>query len=154
EADAPFRVVADHARAATMLIADGAQPSNEGRGYVLRRIIRRAVRYGRRLNIMDPFLCLLGPGVVDMFRGVFFDEASARAAAKRVAEVLKPEEERFIRTLSEGADRVGEAISKLRRVGQPLLDGATVFRFYDTYGIPLDVIEDMARDEGVSVDVR
>ena len=154
EADAPFRVVADHARAATMLIADGAQPSNEGRGYVLRRIIRRAVRYGRRLGIMEPFLCRLGPGVVDIFRGVFFDDASAPAAARRVAEVLRPEEERFIRTLSEGADRVGEAISKLRRVGQPLLDGATVFRFYDTYGIPLDVIEDMARDEGVSVDVR
>jgi alanyl-tRNA synthetase len=154
EADAPFRVVADHARAATMLIADGAQPSNEGRGYVLRRIIRRAVRYGRRLGITEPFLCRLGPGVVDMFRGVFFDDASASAASQRVAEVLKPEEERFIRTLSEGADRVGEAISKLRRVGQPLLDGATVFRFYDTYGIPLDVIEDMARDEGVSVDVR
>ena len=154
EADAPFRVVADHARAATMLIADGAQPSNEGRGYVLRRIIRRAVRYGRRLGVMEPFLCRLGPGVVDMFRGVFFDDASAPAAARRVAEVLRPEEERFLRTLSEGADRVGEVISKLRRVGQPLLDGATVFRFYDTYGIPLDVIEDMARDEGVSVDVR
>jgi alanyl-tRNA synthetase len=154
EADAPFRVVADHVRAAAMLIADGAQPSNEGRGYVLRRIIRRAVRYGRRLGVLDPFLCRLGPGVVEMFRGVFFDAASAPAAARRVAEVLKPEEERFIRTLSEGADRVGEAISKLRRVGQPLLDGATVFRFYDTYGIPLDVIEDMARDEGVAVDVR
>jgi alanyl-tRNA synthetase len=154
ETDAPFRVVADHVRAAAMLIADGAQPSNEGRGYVLRRIIRRGVRYGRRLGILDPFLFRLGPAVVEMFRGVFFDEAGVPAASRRVAEILKPEEERFIRTLSEGADRVGEAISKLRRIGQPFLDGATVFRFYDTYGIPLDVIEDMARDEGVAVDVR
>ncbi len=152
--DAPFRVVADHARAAAMLIADGAQPSNEGRGYVLRRIIRRAVRYGRRLQIQDPFLFRLGPFVVEMFDGVYFQSADVPAAAKRVAEVLKPEEERFIKTLSDGADRVGEAISRLRRVGQPLLDGETVFRFYDTYGIPLDVIEEIANDEGVTVDVR
>jgi alanyl-tRNA synthetase len=151
--DAPFRVIADHVRAATMLIADGALPSNEGRGYVLRRILRRAMRYGRRLGLNEPFLYKLVPTVVEGFAGVYFEPGKAAAAVEEsVAGVLAPEEERFGRTLSEGADRVGEAIERLRREGATALSGETVFRFYDTYGIPLDVIEEIAGDEGVAVD--
>ena len=150
--DAPFRVIADHVRAATMLIADGALPSNEGRGYVLRRILRRAMRYGRRLGLEKPFLHALAPSVVEGFAGVFFEPSSVGSVSRSVAGVLKPEEERFGKTLSEGADRVGEAIERLRREGATALSGDTVFRFYDTYGIPLEVIEEIAGDEGVAVD--
>jgi len=150
--DAPFRVIADHVRAATMLVADGALPSNEGRGYVLRRILRRAMRYGRRLGLDHPFLHRLAPVVVDGFSGVYFEPGKVASTAKTVSDVLEPEEERFGRTLSEGADRVGEAIERLRREGATALSGETVFRFYDTYGIPLEVIEEIAGDEGVAVD--
>ena len=150
--DAPFRVIADHVRAATMLIADGALPSNEGRGYVLRRILRRAMRYGRRLGLHEPFLHRLVPSVVETFSGVYFETGRTDGVERSVAAVLLPEEERFGRTLSEGADRVGEAIERLRREGATALSGETVFRFYDTYGIPLDVIEEIAGDEGVAVD--
>ena len=150
--DAPFRVIADHVRAATMLIADGALPSNEGRGYVLRRILRRAMRYGRRLGLHEPFLHEIAPTVVAGFSGVYFDPASVLSVSRSVASVLEPEEERFGKTLSEGADRIGEAIERLRREGATALSGETVFRFYDTHGIPLEVIEEIAGDEGVAFD--
>ncbi len=150
--DAPFRVIADHVRAATMLIADGVLPSNEGRGYVLRRILRRAMRYGRRLGLDRPFLYELVPTVVEGFADVYFAPSQTAGVEASVAAVLKPEEERFGKTLSEGADRVGEAIERLRREGATALSGEAVFRFYDTYGIPLDVIEEIAGDEGVAVD--
>src|SRR5438876_2291197 len=103
--DIPYRVVADHARAATMLIADGVLPSNEGRGYVLRRILRRALRYGRRLGLHEPFLHRLTGPVVDVYRGIHIEPTEADAVARRVADILLPEEERFARTLSEGIDR-------------------------------------------------
>jgi len=150
--DAPFRVIADHARAATMLIADGALPSNEGRGYVLRRILRRALRYGRRLGLEKPFLYRLAPAVAGVYAGVYFEKGEEAVAARRAAEVLEPEEERFGRTLSGGADRVGEAISQLRREGKTVLAGETVFRFHDTFGIPVEIVEEIAKDEGISLD--
>ncbi len=149
-ADAPFRVIADHARAALMLMSDGVIPGNEGRGYVLRRIIRRAQRYGRRLGIVEPFLT----DVVDLARtslALYFDSYSA-AQHELLLFRLREEEKSFLRTMSEGADRVGEAISSLRRSGETLLVGDMVFRFYDTYGIPLELIEELALDEGVLVD--
>ncbi|HEX4439997.1 MAG TPA: alanine--tRNA ligase [Thermoanaerobaculia bacterium] len=149
---APFRVIADHVRGSTMLVADGALPSNEGRGYVLRRILRRAMRYGRRLGLDRPFLYEIAPTVVEGFAGIYFEPAQVADVSRSVAGVLRAEEERFGRTLSEGADRVGEAIERLRREGATALSGETVFRFYDTYGIPLDVIEEIAGDEGVAVD--
>jgi len=150
--DAPYRVIADHARAATMLVADGVLPSNEGRGYVLRRILRRALRYGRRLGLHEPFLHHLTAPVVGVYRGVHFDPNEADGVARRAAEIIRPEEERFARTLSEGADRVGEAASRVRERGESVLPGETVFRLYDTYGIPIEVIEEIAADEGVSLD--
>src|SRR6266536_1350411 len=150
--DAPYRVIADHARAATMLIADGVLPSNEGRGYVLRRILRRALRYGRRLGLHEPFLHRLTGPVVDVYRGIHIEPDEADAVARRVAEILIPEEERFARTLSEGIDRIGEAARRARQRRESILSGETVFRLYDTYGIPIEVIEEIAADEGVALD--
>jgi alanyl-tRNA synthetase len=150
--DAPFRVIADHARAATMLMADGVLPSNEGRGYVLRRIIRRAIRYARQLAVDQPILHRLAPIVIQGFAGIHFREDEVEGASRRVAAPLLAEEERFARTLSTGVDRVGEEIEGLRRYGESRLSGETVFRFYDTYGIPLDVIDEIAKDEGIAVD--
>ncbi|MCM3875205.1 MAG: alanine--tRNA ligase [Thermoanaerobaculia bacterium] len=149
--DAPFRVVADHARAATMLIADGVIPSNEGRGYVLRKIIRRAVRYGRRLGVVDPFLLKLVPGVTESLK-IFF-EGEKIPGAKATFGLIDEEEARFAKTMSVGADRVGEAISEARREGLTTLSGAAVFRLYDTFGVPLETIEEIASEEGVKADV-
>jgi alanyl-tRNA synthetase len=108
--------------------------------------------YGRRLGLEKPFLHWLAPAVVEGFSGVYFEPSAVPGVSRSVAGVLKPEEERFGKTLSEGADRVGEAIERLRREGATALSGDTVFRFYDTYGIPLEVIEEIAGDEGVAVD--
>ncbi len=151
--DAPFRVIADHARAATMLIADGVIPSNEGRGYVLRRIIRRALRYGRRLDlgIEGPFLAGLTEPVFESFEGIHLHDPNG-SQRQRTAESIRAEEEGFRRTMSVGADRVGEAISSARREGETTLSGQAVFRLYDTFGVPLETIEEIASDEGVQVD--
>ena len=156
--DAPFRVIADHARAAVMLMADGATPSNEGRGYVLRRIIRRAVRYGRRLGIEVGKQALLsdigvGEQVLESFKRVYgWSDAKVAEMWRPIMWQLQDEEARFAKTMSVGADRVGEAISELRRRGEKVLPGETVFRLYDTYGIPIDLIEEIAADEGLAVD--
>ncbi len=155
--DAPFRVIADHARAATMLIADGVIPSNEGRGYVLRRIIRRAIRYGRRLGLVDPFLFKLVPGVTEALK-IFFEGEEIRGAKAMFGLIdeeegpIGAEEVRFAKTMTAGADRVGEAISDVRRRGETSLSGAAAFRLYDTHGVPLELIEEISSDEGVQVD--
>jgi alanyl-tRNA synthetase len=152
EADAPFRVIADHARAVTMLLADHVTPSNEGRGYVVRRIIRRALRYARRLGIEGPILVDLVDDVLRTFRGIYVDPAVELATSHLIQLSLRPEEELFAKTLSIGVDRVGEEIEKMRRRGETRLSGDAVFKFYDTFGIPLEVIEEIANDEGISVD--
>jgi alanyl-tRNA synthetase len=151
--DAPFRVIADHARAATMLIADGVIASNEGRGYVLRRIIRRGLRYARHLGVERPILCDLVPAVARLFDGIYFPAGSG-ALEKRIAGDLRAEEELFARTLTSGIDRIGEEIEAIRRRGGETLEGETAFRLYDTYGIPLDLISEIAQDEGLRVDVE
>ena len=150
--DAPFRVISDHARAVTMLMADGVLPSNEGRGYVLKRIIRRAMRYARHLGIDGPVLHRLVPDVVSGFSGVYFTPAEASMAGDRIAAPLRAEEERFAKTLSVGVDLVGEEIERLRRSGGRSVPGDVLFRLYDTHGIPVDVIDEIARDEGLQVD--
>jgi alanyl-tRNA synthetase len=150
--DAPFRVVADHARSVTMLMADGVMPASEGRGYVLRRIIRRATRYARQLGIEEPVLHALAPGVVESFAGVHFSPAEAALAVERIGAPLRAEEQRFARTLSAGEALVSAEIERLRRSGERTLPGDVLFRLYDTHGIPVDVIEEIARDEGLQVD--
>ncbi|MCC6130230.1 MAG: alanine--tRNA ligase [Acidobacteria bacterium] len=150
--DAPFRVIADHLRAATMLIADGVMPSNEGRGYVLRRIVRRALRYARRLGLEKPFLAEGVDAITRVFAGVYVPEPFNPSISQSVRDQLSAEESRFAKTVSVGADRVGEAISEARRREEDRLSGAQVFKFYDTYGIPLELIEELASDEGVGID--
>ena len=137
-----------------MLMADGVLPSNEGRGYVLRRIIRRALRYARRLEVEGPVLTPLVEVVLRPFAGIHFDAKELDGVVRRVQRDLEPEEERFGKTLSLGIDRVGEEIERLRRSGEKVLPGSTVFRLYDTYGIPIDLVsvEEIAADEGLSID--
>ena len=142
-----LRVIADHIRACTFLIVDGVSPSNEGRGYVLRRIIRRAIRHGYKLGIQAPFFYKLVP-VLEAEMGAAYPELTrGRAHAERV---LKQEEQRFAETLANGMTLLEGAIRKLR--GAKLIDGDTVFKLYDTYGFPVDLTADIARERGLSID--
>ena len=141
---ASLRVIADHARATTFLMTDGVLPSNEGRGYVLRKIIRRAIRHGRLLGVSEPFLFKMASDV----RGLMGDAYPElrEAAFEHILVLLAAEETRFGRTLDAGL----KMLDPLLR--HPRLDGDVVFRIYDTYGLPRDFIEDAARDAQVAVD--
>ncbi|HKR62933.1 MAG TPA: alanine--tRNA ligase [Thermoanaerobaculia bacterium] len=146
--DTAVRVLCDHARAATFLIGDGVIASNEGRGYVLRRIIRRAIRFGRKLP-SAVLLSQLVDAVIESM-GDAYPELHARREA--VLKTLEAEEERFSRTLTTGMERVGQVLDDVRHRGETTLGGAEVFRLYDTYGIPIDLIAEMAEEEGVRLD--
>jgi alanyl-tRNA synthetase len=148
-ADRSMRVVADHLRAMTFLMADGILPSNEGRGYVLRRILRRAARHGRLLGITEPFLHELSGAVVDQMGAVY---SEVRAAAGTITEATRGEEERFIATLDQGLPLLNDMIAKTRAAGQTVLAGTDVFKLYDTYGFPMDLIQEACREQQMSVD--
>ena len=149
--DISFRVIADHSRAVAFLIADGIMPSNEGRGYVLRRIIRRAIRYGQVLALKGPFLHRLTDKVVDVM-GTDYPEL---AQSKRfIDEVVINEEKRFADTLFHGLSLLREGMEGLRSEKKPFIPGRLVFRLYDTFGFPPDLVEDIARDEGFKVDLE
>jgi alanyl-tRNA synthetase len=142
-----LRVIADHIRASTFLVVDGVTPSNEGRGYVLRRIIRRAIRHGYKLGIKQPFFYKLVP-VLEAEMGSAYPELTrGRAHAERV---LRHEEERFAETLANGMVLLEGAIRNLR--GAKIIDGDTVFKLYDTYGFPIDLTADIARERGLRID--
>jgi alanyl-tRNA synthetase len=142
-----LRVIADHIRACTFLIVDGVLPANDGRGYVLRRIIRRAVRHGYKLGIQEPFFYKL-VAVLEKEMGTAYPELTrGRALAERV---LKQEEERFAQTLANGMVLLESAIRHLR--GAKVIDGDTVFKLYDTFGFPVDLTADIARERGLSID--
>jgi len=145
----PFRVIADHSRACTFLIADGVLPSNDGRGYVLRRILRRALRFGRLLGINKSFL-YKNVDVVCSIMGQAYPELYEKADF--VKEVIKMEEERFLVTLNEGLKKVEEILGQARSQGRNKIDGEEAFMLYDTYGFPLDLTEDMAEENGFTVD--
>lgn len=149
ENDISFRVIADHARAVSFLIADGVSPSNEGRGYVLRRLLRRAARHGRMLGLKEPFLYRVALTVVEVM-GEAYPEL--RSEADRIREMIRGEEERFGETLEKGLLLLEEAITALKRDRKRILSGDVAFRLYDTYGFPLDLTEDILRAEGISVD--
>jgi alanyl-tRNA synthetase len=148
ELDTAVRVLCDHSRASTFLITDGVIPSNEGRGYVLRRIIRRAIRFGRKLP-KAVLLSELVDGVIESMSDAYPDLIARREA---ILKTLEAEEERFSRTLSTGMERVGQVLDEVRARGERILGGAEVFRLYDTYGIPVDLIRELGEDEGVSLD--
>ncbi len=148
-ADRSMRVVADHLRAIAFLVADGVLPSNEGRGYVLRRILRRAARHGRLLGLKEPFLYKLTGAVIEVM-GAAYPEL--RAAAGTVAKVTQGEEERFIATLDQGLPILTDIIAKAKRAGRSVLPGTDVFKLYDTYGFPLDLIAEACREQGMTVD--
>jgi len=146
---AAFRVIADHARAATFLLADGVVPSNEGRGYVLRRIVRRALRYGRTLGFDGVFLADVVPAVVGEMGGVYPELVERQPV---VEELLRGEEMRFARTLNVGTDYLGRELRRLKTAGEGLLGGDVAFRLYETHGVPLDIMEEIAQEEGIGVD--
>jgi alanyl-tRNA synthetase len=141
-----LRVIADHIRACTFLIVDGVSPANEGRGYVLRRIIRRAIRHGYKLGINEPFFYKLVGALTKEMGAAYPELVRGRAHAERV---LQQEEERFAETLASGMALLEEAIGKLQGT---VIDGAIVFKLYDTFGFPADLTADIARERGLGVD--
>ena len=145
--DKSLRVVADHVRSCAFLVTDGVVPSNEGRGYVLRRIVRRAIRHGHRLGMRDPFFWRM-VAALDAEMGDAYPELRRRR--ERVERVLRQEEEQFARTLDQGMRVLEDAIDGLEG---GVIPGETVFRLYDTYGFPVDLTADVARERSLSVDL-
>jgi len=141
-----LRVIADHIRASTFLIIDGVVPSNEGRGYVLRRIIRRAIRHGYKLGQTQPFFHKLVPTLVREMGSYYGELVSGEA---RAAQILAQEESRFAETLATGMALLDAETAKLK---SSVIPGETVFRLYDTYGFPLDLTADVARERGLTID--
>jgi len=148
-----LRVIADHIRACTFLIVDGVLPSNEGRGYVLRRIIRRAVRHGYKLGIEEPFFYKLVSVLERQMSGAYPELSRGRELAERI---LKQEEERFAETLANGMELLEGVIAKLSDAPggkeAAVIPGETVFKLYDTYGFPADLTADVARERGLTID--
>src|SRR5438876_1894937 len=149
--DFSIRIVAEHSRAAAFLIADGISPSNEFRGYVLRRLIRRAAMHGRRLGLKTGSLSQLGAEVVKTMQRHYHELTSAR---DRITQVILEEEEKFERTLAQGLTMINEAIARATAQGQLWIDADTAFRLSDTYGFPLEMTKEIAEGAGLSVDER
>ncbi|MBT6655777.1 MAG: alanine--tRNA ligase, partial [Candidatus Thioglobus sp.] len=147
EDDASVRVIADHIRSTAFMIVDGVIPSNEGRGYVLRRIIRRAIRHGHKIGINKVFFYRLAPVLALELKSVY---PELKKALANVEKVLKKEEKRFVQTLDQGMGILEEAIDNLK--GSEL-DGETVFKLYDTYGFPVDLTADVARERDLTIDM-
>jgi alanyl-tRNA synthetase len=144
-----MRVIADHIRALTFAIADGAVPGNDGRGYVLRRILRRAARHGRKLNLNEPFLYKLVPVLVETMGNVF---PEIKQKQNYIEKVIKGEEESFNTTLDRGIELFDDLIKGLIKDGVKTIPGEDVFKLYDTYGFPADLTNVMAKEKGFSID--
>ncbi len=144
-----FRVIADHSRATAFLMADGILPSNEGRGYVLRRIMRRAIRFGRLLGLKSPFLPGVCHRVVELM-GEFYPELTE--ARKVLTQIVTHEEERFADTLDHGLKLLADELADLKAKGGQVLPGEVAFKLYDTYGFPLDLVQDALKEEGLRLD--
>jgi alanyl-tRNA synthetase len=144
-----MRVIADHIRALTFAISDGAVPSNEGRGYVLRRLLRRAARYGRKINLKDPFLFQLVDVVVKNFLHVFPEIKTNQSQTEKI---IKAEEESFNATLDRGLELFYALTKKLKAKNEKTIPGEDVFKLYDTFGFPVDLTNLMAREQGFTTD--
>jgi len=151
EADASMRVIADHSRAVTFLIGDGVLPSNEGRGYVLRRILRRAARHGKLLGLDRPFLHDVVSIVVDTMKDAYPDLIEKESYIRKV---MVNEEQRFIETLDTGLRILSEEVAILRNKGEKIIPGEVVFKLYDTSGFPVDLTADIVRKDGLSLDME
>jgi alanyl-tRNA synthetase len=145
----PYRVIADHARALSFMITDGILPSNEGRGYVLRRLLRRASRFGRELGLEKPFLHEVFHTVVDKMGHHYPELIEGRS---QIEKIIHTEEERFASTLARGMDLLEDLFEKLDKQGDKTVPGAELFRLYDTYGFPIDLANDIAEDRGYALD--
>lgn len=151
ESDVALKVISDHARAITNMIADGILPSNEGRGYVLRRILRRAIRFGKLLGIQDPFIGRMIDVTVDMMKPAYPELLDKQSLIKKVAGV---EEERFQSTLNAGTDLLSEMIEDAKKKNQTILEGTQVFKLYDTYGFPWELTDEIAKEQGLAIDTE
>jgi alanyl-tRNA synthetase len=151
ESQVAMRVIADHIRSLTFAIADGALPSNEGRGYVLRRILRRAARFGRTLGMTEPFLYKIVPALVKVMGDAY---PEIRARQNHCEMVLKSEEEGFNRTLDKGIELFEDIIARFGETELKVISGEDAFKLYDTYGFPLDLTQLMAEERGFTVDLN
>jgi alanyl-tRNA synthetase len=149
EGDAAARVIADHVRAVSFLIGDGIMPSNDGRGYVLRRLIRRAYRYGNSLGLEEPFLYKLVSDVADIMKDAYPELLSS---VEYISKVCLSEENRFALTLSSGLKTFDQYIEELKATGKNILSGDKLFKLYDTFGFPIDLSEELALERDVAVD--
>ncbi len=144
-----MRVIADHCRAVTFLICDGALPSNEGRGYVLRRIMRRAARHAKMLGVSEPLLCRMVEAVREMMGDAYPELAEREAYIKKVT---LAEEERFNETLDRGLGLLNDEVASLQSAGKNVIPGEVLFKLYDTYGFPIDLTGDIVESEGFTID--
>ena len=147
--DVAMKVIADHSRAAAFLIGDGVLPSNEGRGYVLRRIMRRAIRYGRNIGLTQPFLHETARVVFDIMAPAYPD---LKAASAFITNVIENEELRFSETLDNGLRELTDTLAEIRAKGATQVPGDLIFKLYDTFGFPVDIVRDVVRDEGLTLD--
>ena len=148
--DVSLRIITDHIRSSTFMICDGVLPSNEGRGYVLRRLLRRAARHGKLLGVNDPFLFEVVETVIHENEGHYPD---LREKADYITRVIKTEEENFARTIDAGMRIYGEILAEHKAKGEAVFSGADAFKLYDTYGFPIDLTVEMVEEEGMSVDM-
>jgi alanyl-tRNA synthetase len=150
ETEVAMKVIADHSRAAAFLINDGILPSNEGRGYVLRRIMRRAIRYGRNIGLQRPFLYRTAEVVFDIMRPAYPELAEAAAF---ITNVIKNEEIRFMETLDTGMKLLNDTLAEIQAQGKNQVPGDIIFKLYDTFGFPVDIVQDVVRDKSMSLDM-
>lgn len=144
-----FKVIADHIRSLAFAIGDGALPGNEGRGYVLRRLLRRAVMHGRRLGIKDTFLYKLVPTVGQIMESYYPEVLEKRDFIEKI---IKREEETFARTIDAGSNMLDDLLAELKAENKDTLDGKNIFKLYDTYGFPVELTEELAEDAGFKID--
>ena len=149
ESDVSLKAIADHARAVTFLITDGILPSNEGRGYVLRRILRRAIRHGKFLGLNEPFLHKVCDRVIGLMGDAYPETVSSRDL---ILKATKSEEERFFDTLDKGLEILDEEIKTLEKNNSSVISGEAAFKLYDTFGFPLDLTADIIKDKGLTID--
>jgi alanyl-tRNA synthetase len=148
--DVAMKVIADHSRAAAFLVGDGVLPSNEGRGYVLRRIMRRAIRYGRNIGLTKPFLGQTAETVFDIMKPAYPDLFESAAFIRKV---IENEEQRFTETLDTGLKLLTDSLEELKAAGRQEIPGDLIFKLYDTFGFPVDIVQDVVRDTGMTLDM-